>query len=1001
MPSPVPQAPGKVLFGLRSRLLALLLVAIACPMALVAVGGVQHRTSALAAAGAHALSLARDAAADQERLLAQMRQLTAEFGRRAAARGVEDCAAFGALLKAAQPWVTNLHVANPDGTLVCSTVPQPWPSFGDRAYFQEAVATGRGTTSDFLIGRPSGKPLIAVAEPVAAPTGGDLYAIGGLSLAWAEQQGARVTELPGALFLALDRHGTVMARLPQGPVQIGDAYGDHPFAKAALAIGAGTLDMPTLDSVRRVAGVATISGPGTVIVVAFDRARILATADAALRRDLMLTALAGLLAAVLAWFGLEAWVTRPVRAMVETAQRIAGGDFAARTGVSGRDEVAVLAGSLDRMAEGLARRDREIAERGRLLSAVFESAADPFFITRVETNGIFVIEAVNAAAAAFLGLSTEEVEGRRLADLVPLDMLVMVEADFAALRKLGGAQRFERVRDHGGMRQVWDNVQVPFFDEEGRLLRVFGTMRDVTLERSHARELAEAKVVAEAANAAKSAFLAHMSHELRTPLTGVIGFAGLLLKAPLEPEPHRYAARIEEAGRTLLAIVDDVLDLSRVEAGKLDLDMAPTDLPALIEGCAALLAPWAEEKALALEVDIDPFVPAWVLADPVRLRQVLLNLLSNAVKFTEAGSVNLRVRYGGEEQGGHRLAFEIIDTGIGLGPLEIQRLFEPFAQGDPSTARRYGGTGLGLVITKGLVGLMGGTVSVDSKKGQGSTFRVELRLTATEMPVIPPTPTAISPRPLRVLLAEDQPMNQELVRGILGHAGHEVEVVGDGAAAVAAARQGGFDLLLMDMQMPVMDGLVATRAIRRLRGPAGRMPIVGLTANALPEQIDRCLQAGMDEVVTKPIRAEVLLAAVARREATGGPPPPSRDRASPVFDADLFARARAAAGAAVVDDMARILLDELAQRLARMRAEDPAEAGRAAHELVSLAGSLGLRRGSAACRAVMEAGQRGDAQALAAVRLEAENALVEGAAELRRVLAGRGDGDRADPVGGG
>jgi signal transduction histidine kinase/CheY-like chemotaxis protein len=391
------------------------------------------------------------------------------------------------------------------------------------------------------------------------------------------------------------------------------------------------------------------------------------------------------------------------------------------------------------------------------------------------------------------------------------------------------------------------------------------------------RELAEALRRAEAATRAKSEFLAVMSHEIRTPLNGVLGTAQLLQLTPLDEEQRVCVDLIRRSGDGLLLIINDLLDFSKIESGRLELESQAFSVTSEASSLLALLRPTADSQGTALVGDLRADLPAQVVGDGLRLRQVLSNLLSNAIKFTRGGSVQLRVEALATTDTACTLRFAVEDTGIGIAADALPRIFEPFTQADSSTTRRYGGTGLGLAISARLVGRMGGRLEVDSAPGRGSTFHFTLTLALAPRAGANPRPATpheeVRPLPpLRVLLAEDNAVNQALGLRLLAKLGLQVTLAVDGAEAVKKASEAEFDVVLMDLQMPQLDGLAATRAIRQLALPSQPL-IVALTANAFSSDREACFAAGMDDFLTKPLRLDALrslLAAVPARALTGG-----------------------------------------------------------------------------------------------------------------------------------
>ncbi|MCB1955508.1 MAG: response regulator [Rhodocyclaceae bacterium] len=392
--------------------------------------------------------------------------------------------------------------------------------------------------------------------------------------------------------------------------------------------------------------------------------------------------------------------------------------------------------------------------------------------------------------------------------------------------------------------------------------------RTVQRGREHTRRLTEALVAAEAATRAKSEFLANMSHEIRTPMNAIIGLTGLCLKEPLDARPHDFVAKTHQAARHLLGIINDILDLSKVDAGELVIESQPFAIRDLAGNLSAIFEPLATQRGLGFEVTVDPSTPACLTGDALRLMQILNNLVGNALKFTEHGMVRVLIAPSEDRRD---LVCEVLDTGIGLGDEQITRLFRPFSQVDTSSTRRFGGTGLGLVISRRLVERMGGTIGVDSTPGEGSRFHFRIPLLAADEDALPaataPAARAESAPPdlhgLRILLVEDNDLNQLVAGELLAETGATVEMVENGRLALDAVAHAHYDLVLMDVQMPVMDGISATRAIRE-RESGSRLPVIAMTAHALAEERERCLSAGMDDFITKPIDAADFHSLLAR-----------------------------------------------------------------------------------------------------------------------------------------
>ncbi|TDU26786.1 signal transduction histidine kinase [Panacagrimonas perspica] len=512
-------------------------------------------------------------------------------------------------------------------------------------------------------------------------------------------------------------------------------------------------------------------------------------------------------------------------------------------------------------------------------------------------------------------------------------------------------------------------------------------------------ELAAARESADAANQAKSAFLANMSHEIRTPMNAILSFAYLGLRTGAAPKPRDYFAKIETSARALLELINDVLDLSKVEAGRLELDPGPFALSQVIDNLESVLGLRAQEKGLSLRLDVDGRVPPALVGDALRLGQVLLNLGGNAVKFTEQGSVVVRIAPVEEPRpGAVTLAFSVQDTGIGLSPEQAAKLFAPFTQADASTTRKYGGTGLGLSISKRLVALMGGDLRVESVAGQGSTFGFEVTLDVAredDLPAPQRTAEQVDLSGLRVLVVDDHEANLEVARDLLQSAGVDVVLARSGPESIEAVARERFDAVFMDMRMPGMDGIEAAQTIRAAeRGT--RVPIVALTANVMSPDRERCLMAGMDDFVGKPIDVDEMFAALARVTGRGDSlvaRPPAPVVAAPADHDFEHARAGVARSPGLYGRLASRFLhddDPVSHLRSLVEAGRDADATMAAHRLKGFAaqvGALRVARLAGDAELALASSRRLDATGLDATGLDAlEAAMREARARLADLL---------------
>ncbi|GJD47721.1 Sensor histidine kinase RcsC [Methylobacterium crusticola] len=821
--------------------------------------------------------------------------------------------------------------------------------------FEAAPGTG------LLIGRPArlgGGWIVSLARRVVPRPGETpLIAVADLSLAELQRLYGRLDLGPRGSIALLRSDGVLLVRHPYTPEKVGMSVAGGSLMRAAEAAPAGNLDVEAsmVDGVGRYGSFRRLKDAPLLIATAVSRDEALAAWRTAARQDAAIVlGVSGVLVAL--GFGLTRVLARHQH-LEEEARRAAG-----------------------MLSAGEA--------RYRLLA---ENTSELIVLAHDDGRRSYVSPAVRR----LLGFTVEEAESLTLRDCVHPDDL---PALFGRTRALGAGEAQVSVvcrARHKVEGWVWVEGAFRRIPDAGPgEPAIIATFRDVSERQRQAQALEEARVAAERASQAKSDFLAAMSHEIRTPLNGVLGHADLLLAdRTLTARHRRYAERIANAGGALLTVVDDILDVSRIEAGGISLAQEPFAPEALVDNSASIVRGLAEQKGLALDAVLDPDVPAWVTGDADRLRQILLNLLNNAVKFTPAGGVTLRVSVAAPG----RLRFAVADTGIGIAPEQHGRLFRRFSQVDGSIRREYGGSGLGLAICKGLVELMGGAIGFESRPGAGSCFWLAVPLPACAPPAAEAEASRPAPaRPARLLLVEDVPVNQDLARAVLEADGHAVDLAGDGAAAVQAVQARAYDLVLMDVQMPGMDGITATRVIRGLPGPSRSVPIVAMTANVLPAQIEAFRAAGMDGHVGKPFKRAELAAAIARHRADRGAAPSLRPAplqlagaAAPgfpspaVMDPAAFAAMQALMGAERVDALLQLLATELRQRFGPP-AGDRQRLAHDAHAMISAAAVLGFTSLSDLCREVEDACRAGRDLAVFQARLE-----TAGQAALAQIAAMR------------
>ncbi|WP_243373429.1 hybrid sensor histidine kinase/response regulator [Microvirga solisilvae] len=606
----------------------------------------------------------------------------------------------------------------------------------------------------------------------------------------------------------------------------------------------------------------------------------------------------------------------------------------------------------------------------------YAEAADLFGSSRLfvfrALPGTDTILAVGLNRASVIGAIDETLRYRFFLIIIIVSgslLLGMLGVEGLILRPLRSLVQTAEALERGNF-----DVRSPYkgMGEVRILERAFNRMAQAVADRE--KELMASKDVAEKAlsqaniaSQAKTNFLASMSHEIRTPLNGIIGYTEQLLDEKLNTKQRRYADLIQVSASALLTVANDILDFSSIEAEQIRLQIEPFSLMSLIDNTVSIVSSGAGKKGVPIRIEWDPEVPKMVLGDEARLRQILLNLLNNAVKFTREGQITTRVECKGASDAGEIIRISVTDTGIGI-PLEQHgRLFKRFSQGDPSIRREFGGTGLGLAISKRLIELMGGQIGMQSEQGKGSTFWIELSLPQIDMPPLVPIQEGVpkATKPARILIVEDVEINRELVQILLEAAGHTIDAACNGEEAVAAVQASNYDLVLMDIQMPGMDGMTAIREIRALDHPASKVFIAAMTANVLPQQVRDFMKAGFNDHIGKPVRRDDLMRKLkewlpdivdASAESDAGP-------SSQTFKKSHFADFRNTIGAERISQWLARLDEQLRTSLA---SDDFVDAdrryiARAAHAITSQAALLGFSELAEFCTALeQECGSGGD-----------------------------------------
>ena len=980
----------------------------------------------IAAAGEESLGFARLIAASVQHDTIQTRDILSGAATRPAIQALDPdhCDPVLTTVPRLRPSFITLRLINIDGDLICNSTPPPLgaprANFAGRDWFRQVLLDQK-----FLLGAPSfdGAPndwCVVAAMPVIRDDG-KLVGVLAASIHLSHFQPLPLDGvLPqGAIVTILDGTGTVVARNSDQAEWIGK-HADRPaVADASATDGPGWVERQGPDGQMEVAALAPIFGPGWFTIVTVPRKEILAPARHRLRADAGVVGVLVLLVVVGAFVS-RRHLTLPLQRLIGATEAATEGRFDTRLPETGPAEIVDLAHRFNGLLETRERTEGDLRAGEAQMRAFIEASPLPMIVGSWPARQI---QYVNPRFIDVYGYGATDFE--HVADLwAPAhadqaDRVAMAALYESYLERVEAGEPGEpptcRLTCADGSERVTEPYVVISGSKYLVILNDLTNSRHVEQELRQSRDLLarqadelgelamlseRERLRAESAAQAKSEFLAHMSHEIRTPMNAVLGLTHLVLKSELKPHQREHLTKIQRAGRSLLRIIDDILDFSKIEAGRLLLEEVPFDLGDTLQHVGDLFARHAAEKGLALDFVVQPDLPRHLIGDPLRLGQVLTNLIGNAIKFTDRGRIVITAELLTGTTGAVDLRFSVSDTGIGLSEEQTGKLFQAFAQADSSTSRKFGGTGLGLTISKHLVGAMGGAIGVESAPGNGSRFF----FTAQFRSQAPATLGTVAPLPallaavaeidlvgVLVLVVDDNEINRMIAQELLEAVGASVKTARSGKEAVDRLAAGmAFDAVLMDIQMPEMDGYQATQAIRTKLGLRD-LPIIAMTAHALEEERRQCLDAGMDDHIPKPVDPDHLIARLRYwiDLPRGTPKPAVQAQASneitlmddqPGIDVEA-ALARLGGNRALLSRLLAEFAKSQAGAVTAVRLalshDAVEEATRHAHTLKGVAGNLSALRLAAAASAVETQLRKGEIADLAPLLTRLDEAMAE------------------------